>query len=159
MATLYGTYSVTMDAKRRIAVPAALRYSFPEGERNQIIITRGIDKCITGYPYREWNEFLKLLNEINIDEITKRKIKRQFIGRAKEEIFDKQGRILLPEDLVNYAELKDCNEVLVVGIDNLVEIWNPALFEADGASCEEAIQESLGKSSRMLKNIINPETN
>jgi len=145
MAGLQGTYSVSFDSKRRLAVPAKLRYALPDGLRDKLYITRGIEKCITGYSWDEWQKFQTILNKLKIDETTKRKIKRQFIGRAAEVDLDKQGRLIIPDDLVNYAELQSCEEVLVVGCGTTLEIWNPRLFEEDGASAEEAIQKTLGQ--------------
>ncbi|MBN2355930.1 hypothetical protein JXO59_07440 [candidate division KSB1 bacterium] len=143
MSNLYGTYRVSLDPKRRLAIPAKLRYAFPEGQRNQIFITRGIEKCITGYDHDEWIKLISRINKQNIDEYTKRNIQRELLGRAKEETFDKQGRILLPEDLVQYADLLDCAEVLVMGTGKKLEIWNPAVYEVEQTTSKSSFQETM----------------
>jgi MraZ protein len=159
MGNLYGTYRVTLDVKRRLAVPAKLRYAFPDGLRNQIFITRGIEKCITGYHYEEWQKFQTILNKLKIDETSKRKIKRQFLGRASEEVFDKQGRIILPDDLVSFAELENSSEVMIIGTGNTLEIWNPRIYQEDGAASEEIIQKTMGSISLDLDDFYTPDPN
>jgi MraZ protein len=143
MAGLYGTYRNSMDPKGRVAIPAKLRNAFPEGQRDKIYITRGIDTCITGYYYDEWQRLRHHLKKVNINEKTKRKLKRQFIGRGAEVSFDKQGRIIIPQDLIDFAGLKD-GEVLIIGSDNMIEIWDPDVYEAEGDLSEDVVQETMG---------------
>ncbi len=159
MGNLYGTYRITLDAKRRIALPAKLYYAQPDGLRDKLYITRGIEKCITGYNWEEWQKFLNNLNKLKIDETTKRKIKRRFIGGAAEGDLDKQRRMIIPDHLVAHAELVEEREILVVGCGNTIEIWNPDLFEADGVAAEEAIQKTLSQIPLDIDELLSPEPN
>jgi len=143
MSSLIGKTTIIMDAKHRLSIPAKLRNTFPKNQRDLLYITRGIEKCLTGYSKSEWQKFQTVLNKLKIDETTKRKIKRQFIGRAAEVYFDMQGRILLPDDLINFAELQNCTEVVVLGTSTTIEIWNPQLFDESGAATEDDIQKTF----------------
>ena len=137
MDGLLGTYYNSYDPKGRVAIPIKLRNAFPEGERDRIFITRGIEPCITGYCKHEWDRFRHKLNKAKINEKTKRKLKREFIGRGAEAIFDKQGRITIPQELIKYANLEGVEEVVVVGSEDCIEIWNPADWEKAGIASDE----------------------
>jgi MraZ protein len=144
MAGLYGNYKNSLDPNGRVAIPAKIRNAFPESQRDKIYITRGIDTCITGYHADEWKYFCDTLKKINIDEKNKRKLRRQFLGRASEAVFDKQGRIIIPADLVQFAKLEDCKEVIIVGSGNIIEIWNPDIYENEEEDSEQAVQDFMG---------------
>jgi MraZ protein len=142
MSGLYGTNKNSLDPKGRVAIPAKFRYAFPQGQQDRIYITRGIDKCISGYYYDEWRRFTKHLNKVNKDEKTKRKLKREFIGRASSALFDKQGRITIPQDLLDFAEIKN-SEALIIGCGNYIEIWDPDTYNSDGQAAEEIVQKAM----------------
>ncbi|MBN1541598.1 division/cell wall cluster transcriptional repressor MraZ [candidate division KSB1 bacterium] len=143
MDGLLGTYFNAYDPKGRVAIPVKIRNAFPEGQQDRVYITRGIEPCITGYCQEEWDRFRYKLNKAKIDEKTKRKLKREFIGRGAEAVFDKQGRITIPQDLIAYAGLQDLQEVIVVGADNYIEIWNPANYQRSGAASEEDVEAAM----------------
>jgi len=150
MAGFYGNYRKYLDPKGRIAIPAKLRYALPAGQQSQIYLTRGIERCITGYSFDEWRRFERKLLRINKDEITKQKIIREFLGKSAETVFDKQGRITLPANLIEHAKLNEVSEALIVGTGNVIEIWNPELFDSEGTASEEIIREVMGEISLYL---------
>ena len=140
---LYGTYINSLDSKNRVAIPAKIRNVVPDNKNDRIFITRGIDTCITGYFPDEWTKFRDRLNKVKLDEKTKRKVKREFIGRAIEATFDKQGRIVLPQDLIEFAQLESVSEVRIVGSVNFIEIWNPQVYQQEVEASEEIIQKTM----------------
>lgn len=144
MAGLYGNYRNSLDPNGRVAIPAKIRNAFPDSQRDKIYITRGIDSCITGYSANEWSRFCDTLNEINIDEKNKRKLRRQFLGRASEAFFDKQGRIMIPGDLIRFAGLENCKEVMIVGSGSIIEIWNPDIYLDEEEESESVVQDFMG---------------
>ena len=145
MAGLYGNYRNSLDPKGRLAIPAKMRNALPDGQRNQIYITRGIEKCITGYSYEGWEQFRAKLDRVKVGEKTKRQLKRQFIGKGFEATFDKQGRITLPAELIRFAELESSSEVVVLGSGDVIEIWNPTVYEAEEDAFEDTVQSIMGE--------------
>ncbi len=137
---LYGRYTVTLDPKGRLAIPARFRLAFPEGQQNEIILTRGFDPCITGYSRDSWAEFTKIFYDPDLSQEETDLIEREFIGRMLEATFDKQGRLTLPPHLIEYAQLENIDEVWVVGVRNRLEIWNPQVYNEIRKEKEEVIK-------------------
>ena len=122
-----GTYYPKIDDKGRFFVPAKFREFIDKD--GICYITRGFDGCLWMYCKPEWDivsdHLDKTLSDMRANE---RKIKRHFLGNSKECETDKQGRILIPPDLRDYAKIKD--EITVVGMGNKIEIWSTALHNS-----------------------------
>jgi len=137
ITVLIGKYTNTLDPKGRVIIPAAFRYDL--GDR--FILTKGIEKCLYIYPEKEWLELVERLKKaMPSSKEANRKALRFFSSNATECEIDKQGRILIPQHLREYAFLS--KELLFVGSLNKVEIWSSELYEdADaeevGAMLEE----------------------
>ncbi len=142
---LSGRNTVVLDAKGRLAVPQRFRQAFPENEQDNIVLTRGFDPCITGYYESSWETFLQNVFSNEISQEDQDLFEREFIGRVQKSTFDKQGRITLPQHLLDYANLINVNEVTVIGIRDRIEIWNPDLYEKIRGSQEDALQALRGK--------------
>ncbi len=116
---LTGTYNHALDAKGRLIVPARLREDLGEG----FVITRNMDKCLSIYPAHEWQNLTEKLNGLPlISSEPARKINRVICGNSSICEVDKQGRILIPQHLREYAGLK--KDVTLVGANRLVEVWD-----------------------------------
>ena len=147
MAGLFGKYTVSLDPKGRLAIPTRHRNLFPKDQQDKIVITRGVDSCITGYYYDKWEEFKEKISTVNRSYIDKMTMKREFIGRSVVSTFDKLGRITLPADLIRHAQLSDCSEVYVMGCEDVIEIWNPELYEAKRDEAEKIVQTVMSEIS------------
>ena len=104
-----------------------------------------MEACVVGYCEEEWKRFKQKIDNMKLSYKEKAALRREFIGRAVEVSFDKQGRITLPVDLLKYAHLKDVSEVVVMGCDNTIEFWNPELYESNQAEAEEIVQRVMGE--------------
>jgi MraZ protein len=113
-----GEYQYSLDTKKRLAIPAKLRGQM--GER--VVITRGPDQCLFVYPYPVWEEIAKKLAQLPIGQEKTRAFVRLMFSSAEEVTPDALGRILIPDPLKTYADLK--REVTVVGVLNRLEIWD-----------------------------------
>lgn len=127
----YGQYQTTLDEKGRFALPAKLR-SVTDGSgkpqlEGELILTKGLEGCLALYPQSEWEEIQKRLSSLNFTKKDFRFFSRRFYSAATIVTPDKNGRILIPSHLVGEAKLK--KELLVLGIDRSVEIWNPDRYE------------------------------
>lgn len=118
---LTGQYTHSIDAKGRVNFPAKLREEL--GER--FIITRGLDNCLFVYSVDEWNQLAAKLHELPISKSAP--LNRFFFAGAAEAEPDKQGRVLLPAHLREYAGLD--RDVTIAGVSNRAEIWDTARWE------------------------------
>ena len=113
-----GTYQHTVDDKGRLFIPARFR-----GQENQrFFITRGLDKCLWVFLESEWEKMQMKLSGLNTMRADARAFNRLFFSGAAEAISDKQGRINLPQNLIDYAGL--AKEAVVIGVDERFEIWD-----------------------------------
>ena len=143
MSDLFGKYTVSIDPTGRLAIPTKHRNLFPADERDTIIITRGSGSFISGYYNSSWQEFKQKLKSVKLSYNNRRRLTREFIGRSSVATFDKLGRITLPADLIEHAELEGCTEVFIIGCEDSIEIWNPALHKDDHNDTEEIVQQVL----------------
>lgn len=133
---LTGQYAHSLDAKGRVNFPVRLREEL--GER--FIITRGLDNCLFVYSMEEWQQLADKLSGLPISKSAK--LKRFFFSSAAEVEPDKQGRILLPGHLREYAGL--VRDVTIAGVSNRAEIWDTARWEENNAQLtSEAIAQAM----------------
>ena len=118
---LTGQYTHSIDAKGRVNFPAKLREEL--GER--FIITRGLDNCLFVYSVDEWDQLAAKLHELPISKSAP--LNRFFFAGAAEAQPDKQGRVLLPAHLREYAGLD--RDVTIAGVSNRAEIWDSERWE------------------------------
>lgn len=118
---LTGQYTHSIDAKGRVNFPAKLREEL--GER--FIITRGLDNCLFVYSVDEWDQLAAKLHELPISKSAP--LNRFFFAGAAEAEPDKQGRVLLPAHLREYAGLD--RDVTIAGVSNRAEIWDSERWE------------------------------
>ena len=120
---LIGEYSHTIDIKGRLNFPVKLRESLGES----FIITRGFDHCLNVYSLTEWNCLEQSIK--NLPRNKRRDIERFFFSGAFEAVPDKQGRVVITENLREYAMLD--KNVVITGASDHVEIWDEALWNKE----------------------------
>lgn len=124
-----GEFEHSLDAKGRLTVPVKFR----EELGASFVATRGLDKCLFVYPMPEWQILESKLKALPMTRSDARSFVRFFFSGATECELDKQGRILLPQKLRDYAQLeKDCT---LLGVSNRVEIWDTGVW---GGYADEA---------------------
>ena len=126
MEEYFGRYTNVLDAKGRINLPARFREitrQYEDGEKI-FILTRGTERYIAMFPINEWRRKVSEL-EVNVTDGAQRRILNRRINYyASHQKVDKQGRINLPAELIQYAGL--VKDVVVIGTGKKIEIWNPA---------------------------------
>ncbi|MCL6450033.1 MAG: division/cell wall cluster transcriptional repressor MraZ [Acetobacteraceae bacterium] len=135
-----GQHEYSIDEKGRLVIPPRFREAL--GER--FIITRGLDNCLWAYSAREWEVVEGKLRELlaTRPDAAARAFVRFFSSGATECTFDRQGRVLLPAPLREYAEIKE--EAVVIGVVSRVEIWSRERWQAYNAGLSpEAIAEKI----------------
>jgi len=118
-----GEFLHTIDIKGRLIIPAKFRETLGD----KFIATKGLDNCLFLYPENEWQIFEDKLKKLPVSQPNARQFVRFFFSGATECEFDKQGRILLPSNLREYATLE--KDVVVVGVMNRIEIWDAARWK------------------------------
>lgn len=132
-----GTHSPRLDDKGRLALPAKFR---PELEGG-LVICKGLDRCLFVFPTTEFHNFTKALSEAPITDRRVRNYGRTLFAGASNEALDSQGRITVPTQLREYANL--AKECVVVGVNNRLEVWEAQAWasyaeEADAAFADIA---------------------
>ena len=141
---LMGEYNHTIDTKGRLIVPAKFR----ENLGDQFVVTKGLDNCLFVYPNDEWQKFEEKLQTLPLINKEARRFTRFFLAGAATVDVDKQGRILLPQILREFAGLE--KDVVLVGVGSRIEIWSKerwveSISAYDGDMDEVAANmESLG---------------
>ncbi|KKT95670.1 MAG: Protein MraZ [Parcubacteria group bacterium GW2011_GWA2_45_15] len=112
-----GEYTHTVDEKNRFSLPAKFRKEL--GKR--VVVTRGKDHCLFLYPHKTWVSISEEVKKLGHVESDHRYARFTFSGASEIEI-DSIGRILIPEFLREFADLK--NPIIITGVHDRVEIWN-----------------------------------
>ena len=116
---LVGEHEHTIDDKNRLTLPAKFRQAFDEG----LVLTRGIERCLSAYPRDNWTETVESrLRELDPLSKEGRVMQRYFFSGASEAELDKQGRVGIPTALIESAKLG--KEVTVAGVYDHLEIWD-----------------------------------
>ncbi len=135
----YGEYLHSIDRKGRIVFPAKLRDSAKNNFVEKFFVTRGLDKCLFMFSEEEWRTQEQKFKAISFTKQEARIFNRIYFAGAVEIIPDKQGRILLPDYLKSFAEIK--RDVMIVGISNRIEIWSKEKWEENYNNWRSSFEE------------------
>lgn len=113
-----GEYTHSIDEKGRVALPAKFRHDLEEGA----VVTRGLDNCLFLYTKNEWAKLAEKLAALPISQSNSRAFARLMLAGAMDVEMDKQGRVVLPEYLRQFAGLK--KNSIIAGLYNRLEIWD-----------------------------------
>jgi MraZ protein len=129
---LIGEYKHTIDAKKRLSIPAKFRKDL--GER--AVITKGLERCLVIYTMKEWEKLAEKLNSLPTSQSDARNFARLMLSGAADVELDKLGRVLVPDYLKNYASLN--KNVTVLGLSSKIEIWDSEKWEEHKQRTETA---------------------
>ena len=113
-----GEYKYNLDEKNRLAIPSKFRQFFAEGA----VITKGLDNCLFIYTTKEWQKLVDKLANLPISQAKSRAFSRLMLAGAMDVALDKQGRIILPDYLKQFAALN--KQVVMAGLYNRLELWD-----------------------------------
>ncbi len=120
-------YNHTVDAKGRLIIPSKFR----EVLGDEFVVTKGLDGCLFVYGNEDWNIFAQKLTSLPLVDDEARDFARFFLAGAMSVEVDKQGRILLPANLREFARLD--KDVVLAGVGSRVEIWNKDVWDEKNA--------------------------
>ncbi len=128
-----GEYNHTIDAKGRLIIPSKFRDALGD----TFVVTKGLDGCLFVYDNDEWTAFEEKLKSLPITNKEARQFARFFLAGAAEVEVDKQGRILVPNVLREFAQIN--KDVVLIGVASRIEIWSKERF--DGMAAYEDMDE------------------
>ncbi|MFA5127271.1 MAG: division/cell wall cluster transcriptional repressor MraZ [Patescibacteria group bacterium] len=117
-----GEYKYNLDDKNRLAIPSKFRQQFAGGA----VITKGLDNCLFIYTAKEWQKLVEKLANLPISQAKSRAFSRLMLAGAMDASLDRQGRIILPDYLKDFASLN--KQVVVAGLYNRLEVWDDKLW-------------------------------
>lgn len=135
-----GHYEHSIDQKGRISIPSRFREILAAQYDERLIVTN-FDQCLWAYPVTEWKKVEEKVASLPQLKPEVKALQRFFISAANELPLDKQGRILIPPTLREYADLKrDC---VMVGMSKRIEIWSLERWNKIFKDAEKTLQESI----------------
>ena len=133
---LLGAYDHTIDDKNRLTLPAKYREAFKDG----VVVTRGLDGCLFAYRRPDWDRLVESrLAAMDPLSPEARRLERFFYAGASESELDKQGRVMIPAQLIEHAKLG--KEVVVAGVNDRLEIWDRAAWRKELAEVEGSAED------------------
>ena len=128
MQHFIGSYECKADIKGRIMLPAALKRQLNNSLDKGFVIKRAVfNKCLEVYPLNQWENLMDRVNKLNRFSKKNNDFIRRFTAGVKFVEIDATGRVLIPKDLTNYAQIS--KEVVVSSVVNILEIWDKTLYE------------------------------
>lgn len=122
-----GQFTYSIDSKGRISIPAKLRKQVSPNANDTFVMTQGTSRCIEIYPLDQWQIFEENLLKLNQFDPKHARFTRMILQHATEDNLDSQSRILVPQQLIEYAQIE--KEVLILGVLKKIEVWNPKNYE------------------------------
>jgi transcriptional regulator MraZ len=133
---LLGAHDHTIDDKNRLTLPAKFREAFQDG----VVVTRGLDGCLYAYRRADWDRLVESrLATMDPLSAEGRRIQRFFFSGAAEADLDKQGRVMIPSQLLEHAKLG--REVVVAGVHDRLEIWDRAAWRKELTEVEGSAED------------------
>lgn len=137
-----GAYEHTLDDKGRVALPVRFREALSSNGDSCLIVTTNVDpagRCLVAYPVAEWRAFQERIAGLPQFDENVIRLKRLHVAGANECATDRQGRILVPPMLRDYANLK--GPVIFAGLGSCIEIWDKGLWHEERQRAKEALPE------------------
>lgn len=135
-----GEYKHTIDDKNRLAIPVKCRGDLAKGA----VVTRGLDSSLFVFTKPEWQKLAHKLTELPLGKASSRAFARLMLAGAMEVSLDKQGRVVIPEYLREYASVR--KNVVIAGLFNRLEIWD----EKKWNSFKDSAEKDAGKLAEQM---------
>ena len=135
----------TIDAKGRVVLPSRYRDEFKVGDDpdapRRCVVAKGKDRQLVVYPMAKWQEEADAVMALPSTK-ENRRLQRAFFGGADEQVLDRQGRLLLNQDLRAFAGIEPSSDVYLVGVHDHVEVWNKDRYDVERElDTEEYVEE------------------
>lgn len=155
MASFRGSFSRSIDQKGRLALSKQFRRVTGTkqggGEQPYLVLTRGLNDCVWGFTEDEWPKLEERLRTHQLQDQKSRNFVLEMMRHVEDVGIDAQGRILIPQSHLDIAGLEKGKEVLVLGMLDHLELWNPDRYEEhiEGSRKDSSYEE---KSTELFRN-------
>jgi MraZ protein len=122
MIGFLGEFEATLDPKGRFLLPAGVKKQLLEEDSHSFVINRGFEKCLALYPLKSWQPLFDQIEKLNEFDPRVREFRRYFLNGATKIEPDGAGRLLIPPNLKDHAELE--KDIVLVSAVNKIEIWD-----------------------------------
>ena len=139
----YGEHEHSIDRKGRLIIPSKFREVFKEHYVERFFVTRGLDTCLFVFTDDEWKKQEARFKSLSFTNSEARKFNRLYFSGACEVACDRQGRILIPDYLKDFARIK--RDVVIVGVSNRIEIWGKEIWQDFYHSTKDSFEQIAGK--------------
>lgn len=139
----YGEFEHALDRKSRVIIPAKFREALKENFVERFFITRGLDTCLFLFTEEEWKKQEQKFKGMSFTKQEARRFNRVFFSGASEVICDRQGRIVIPQYLKEFAQIQ--KEVVIIGVSNRIEIWSKLKWKEFYENSRETFEETAEK--------------
>lgn len=134
---LTGEFRHALDDRGRVAIPVRFRARLAQGAT----LARWLDRCLGVFPADEWAELAEKLRGLPLTNPRAREFARFMSSGAVDVELDRQGRLLVPSYLREYAAIEPSGEVVVVGALNRLELWAPSAWQPYRSKIEDSPEE------------------
>lgn len=126
--SIIGTYECKVDAKGRLLLPAPFKKQLAASLQDGFVLKRSVfQPCLELYPMTEWNLMMQKINKLNRFVKKNNDFIRRFTAGVKVVEIDALGRLLMPKDLTNFAQIS--KDIVLSSAVNIIEIWDKDLYE------------------------------
>ena len=122
-----GEFYNIVDQKNRLSIPAKYRKALDLSNDKTFVLTRGFDTCLFLYPLDEWKQVENQLSSLSSIRGKHRNFIRSIVRHANYVQYDSQGRIQIPDVLLEYANI--AKNVMVIGVIKKIELWDQSTLE------------------------------
>jgi|TARA_B100001094_G_scaffold63220_1_gene59133 MraZ protein len=135
MAFFTGEHECKLDAKGRLVLPSRLKSVLPSASKNSIVVRKGFEPNLIIYPLSEFQNIYARINSLNEFSSEQRKLKRNLFSSISQVDLDSNARFLIPKSMISHCSLE--KEVILIGVGNIIELWNPAIYKKNLISNSE----------------------
>lgn len=130
-----GEFQHTLDPKGRLILPSKFREALSDG----LVMIKGFENCIFIFSRAEWPKVEDKLRALPLLKKQARMLSRYLFSGTSEDKPDKQGRVMVPQNLRDHAELE--KEIVIIGVANRLEVWSKANWERYSAEAKSSYEE------------------
>ena len=128
MNYLIGTYECKIDVKGRLLIPIALKKQIADSISQGFVLKRAVfQQCLELYPMQQWKDLISKVNKLNRFKKKNNDFIRRFTAGLKFIELDNTGRLLIPKELTEFANIK--REIVLSSSVNIIEIWDKSKYE------------------------------
>ena len=151
MNYLIGTYECKIDVKGRLLVPIALKKQIADSISQGFVLKRAVfQQCLELYPLQQWEDLISKVNKLNRFKKKNNDFIRRFTAGLKFIELDNTGRLLIPKELTEFANIK--REIVLSSSVNIIEIW-------DKSEYEKTIDDSKSDFAQLAEEVMGDDEN